>query len=145
MSLDCEVGMWLVGFWQLFAWWLVGGLWLEEAGHFRVGMQLGLEGLTVVFWWELVLEGPEMGWLLCSWSWKSYLDVQMVLEWLVCLCVWVQCVVCCGNMFCFVLQLCSCEVLLMVLANLWHCVFCHSFSSVLTSALWGNLWLPQNL
>ena len=37
------------------------GLCLEEAGHFRVGMQLGLGCLTGSFWQDLVLVGPEMG------------------------------------------------------------------------------------
>ena len=66
MSLDFEVGMQLMGLWLLFTWCFVVGLWLEEAGYFGVGMQLGLEGLAGIFWQELLLEGPEIGFSWCT-------------------------------------------------------------------------------
>ena len=56
--------------------------------------------LEVLKWGSVVL-------MVLKWG---YLDVQMVLEWVLCLCVWVRCVVCYADMFCLVPQLCSCEV-----------------------------------
>ena len=127
-SLGFEVGMWLVDFGWLFTWWLVVGLWLEEAGHFRVGMWLCLDCLIRYFWvrWAVcggVLEdGLIMGLslLLGVLKWEDlailmvlewgYLNVQMVLERVLCMCVWGRCCVCCGDMFCLVLLSCSCEV-----------------------------------
>ena len=49
---------------------------------------------------ECSTDVPEMGLPSCA----DCLGMEL------CLCVWVKYVVCCSNMFCLVLLLCSCEV-----------------------------------
>ena len=59
----------------------------------------------------MLLEDPEMGGLavvmVLEWG---YLDVWMVLKWVMCLCVWGRYGICYGSMFCLVLVSCSCKV-----------------------------------
>ena len=60
---------------------------------------------------SLLLEGPKMGGSCCTevLEW-GYLEAWMVLEWVLCLCVWGGCGICCSDMFCLVLLSCSCKV-----------------------------------
>ena len=75
-------------------------------GVFEDGLVIGL---------FLLLKGPEMrgSFVPAVLEW-GYIDAWMVLEVVLCLCVWGRCGVCCSNMFCLVHLSCSCKVWWMV-------------------------------
>ena len=60
---------------------------------------------------SLLPRDPEMGESCCSdGPGMGLLDAWMVLERVLCLCVWGRCGVCCSNVFSLVLLMCNCGV-----------------------------------